>query len=58
MAVETVYISHYDRRVRLVAGEPFTPAESAKWRDAAIRITGYADGILIGGMTFPMAPQT
>ena len=43
--------------MRLVPGEPFTPAEAAKWRDAAIRITGYADGILLGGMTFQMAPQ-
>jgi hypothetical protein len=43
--------------MRLVPGEPFTPAEAAKWRDAAIRIAGYADGILIGGMTYPMAPE-
>ena len=42
--------------MRLIAGEPFTPAEAAKWRDAAIRIAGYADGILIGGMTYTMAP--
>ena len=38
-------------------GEPFTAAEVAKWRDGLIRIEGYADGILIGGMTYPMAPQ-
>jgi hypothetical protein len=43
--------------LRLVPGEPFTAAEVAKWRDALIRIEGYADGILIGGMTYPMAPQ-
>jgi zinc metalloprotease ZmpB len=43
--------------MRLVAGEPFTAAEVAKWRDAFIRIEGYAEGILIGGMTYPMAPQ-
>jgi hypothetical protein len=45
-----------DLSIRLVAGEPFTAAEVAKWRDAMIRIEGYADGILIGGMTYPMAP--
>jgi hypothetical protein len=43
--------------LRLVPGEPFTTAEVAKWRDAAIRIVGYADAILIGGMTYPMAPE-
>ena len=43
--------------MQLVAGEPFTAAEVAKWRDAAIRIEGYADGILIGGMTYPIAPE-
>jgi zinc metalloprotease ZmpB len=41
--------------MRLVAGEPFEAAEIAKWRDAVIRIEGYAEGILIGGMTYPMA---
>jgi hypothetical protein len=45
-----------DLSIRLVPGEPFTAAEVAKWRDAAIRIEGYANGILIGGMTYPMAP--
>jgi zinc metalloprotease ZmpB len=43
--------------MRLVAGKPFEAAEVAKWRDAAIRIEGYADGILIGGMTYPIAPE-
>lgn len=43
--------------MQLIAGEPFTAAEAAKWRDAAIRIEGYADGILIGGMTYPTAPR-
>lgn len=43
--------------MRLVAGEPFEAAEVAKWRDAVLRIEGYADGILIGGMTYPMAPE-
>jgi hypothetical protein len=42
--------------LRLVPGEPFTAAEIAKWRDAQIRIEGYASGILIGGMTYPIAP--
>jgi hypothetical protein len=46
-----------DVSLRLVPGEPFEPGEVAKWRDAAIRIEGYADGILIGGMTYQMAPQ-
>jgi zinc metalloprotease ZmpB len=41
--------------MRLVAGEPVTAAEVAKWNDALIRIVGYADGILIGGMSYPMA---
>jgi hypothetical protein len=41
--------------MRLVAGEPFTASEVAKWTDALIRIVGYADGILIGGMSYPMA---
>jgi hypothetical protein len=41
--------------MRLVPGEPFTAAEIAKLRDAAIRVEGYADGILIGGMTYPIA---
>jgi len=41
--------------IRLTAGEPFTAAEAAKWRDALIRVEGYADGILIGGMTYPIA---
>jgi hypothetical protein len=43
--------------MQLVAGEPFTAAEAAKWRDAAIRIEGYANGILIGGMTYPIATK-
>ena len=43
--------------MQLVAGKPFTAAEAAKWRDAAIRIEGYAGGILIGGMTYPIAPK-
>jgi len=43
--------------MRLVVGEPFEAAEVAKWRDAVIRIEGYADGILIGGMTYPIAPK-
>jgi hypothetical protein len=38
-------------------GETFTAAEVAKWRDALIRITGYADGILIGGMSYPIAVE-
>jgi zinc metalloprotease ZmpB len=42
--------------IRLVAGEPFTAGEVAKWKDATIRIEGYADGILIGGMAYPIAP--
>ena len=46
-----------DLSMRLVPGEPFTAAEVAKWRDALIRIEGYADSILIGGMTYPMAPR-
>src|SRR5262245_11305871 len=51
-AAESAQIS-----MRLVAGEPFEAAEVAKWRDAVIRIEGYADGILIGGMTYPIAPK-
>jgi hypothetical protein len=43
--------------MRFEAGEPFTAAEVAKWRDALVRIVGYADGIRIGGMSYPMAPQ-
>jgi len=43
--------------MKLVPGEPFTAAEVAKWRDAVIRIEGYADGILIGGMTYPIARE-
>jgi hypothetical protein len=43
--------------MRLVPGEPFTAAEVAKWRDAVIRIEGYANGILIGGMTYPIAAE-
>ena len=38
-------------------GEPFEPGEVAKWRDPMIRISGYADGILLGGMTYQLAPQ-
>jgi zinc metalloprotease ZmpB len=43
--------------MRLVVGEPFTAAEAAKWTDALVRIVGYANGILVGGMSFSMAPD-
>src|SRR5919197_746641 len=43
--------------MKLVPGEPFTAGGGAKWRGAGIRIEGYADGILIGGMNHPIAPE-
>ena len=46
-----------DVSLRLVPGEPFEPGEVAKWRDPMIRVSGYADGILLGGMTYQLAPQ-
>jgi hypothetical protein len=43
--------------VRLVGGEPVTAAELAKSEDAAFRIEAYANGILVGGMTYPVGPR-
>jgi hypothetical protein len=42
--------------MRLVDGKPFTAAELAKARGPAIRIEAYANGILVGGMTYPVGP--
>lgn len=42
--------------LQLAAGEPVRAAEIAKSTDAQIRIEAYADGILIGGMTYPITP--
>ncbi|HEV7402261.1 MAG TPA: hypothetical protein VGO11_05010 [Chthoniobacteraceae bacterium] len=39
----------------LTPGEKFTPQEIAKAKDAAIIVEAYADGILVGGMTFPLS---
>ena len=41
--------------MRLVPGQDFTAAELSRTKDAAIRIEAYADGILVGGMTYPIA---
>src|SRR5262249_38933728 len=43
--------------MQLTPGQQFAPAELAKARDALIRIDGYANDIIIGGMTFPIAPE-
>ena len=40
--------------MRLTPGQDVTPAEIAKSKDAAIVIEAYANGILVGGMTFPL----
>ena len=40
--------------MRLTPGQEVTPAEIAKSKDAAIVIEAYANGILVGGMTFPL----
>lgn len=40
--------------MRLVPGKDFTVAELAKTKDPVIRIEAYADGILVGGMTYPI----
>jgi hypothetical protein len=42
----------------LTPGEKFTPQEIAKAKDAAIIIEAYADGILVGGMTFPLSAES
>jgi zinc metalloprotease ZmpB len=42
--------------MRLVPGKEFTAAELSKSKDAMIRIAGYANDILIGGMTYEVAP--
>lgn len=42
--------------IRLVPGEPFTAAELAREKNPVIRIEAYANGILVGGMTYDVAP--
>jgi hypothetical protein len=42
--------------MRLVPGEPFTAADLAKEKNPAIRIEAYANGIIVGGMTYEIAP--
>ena len=44
--------------MRLNPGDKFTPDEIAKSRDAAIIIEAYANGILVGGMTYPLDAKT
>lgn len=42
--------------MRLVPGEPFTAADLTREKNPVIRIEAYANGILIGGMTYEVAP--
>jgi hypothetical protein len=42
--------------MRLVPGKEFTAQEMAKEMNPVIRIEAYANGILIGGMTYDVAP--
>ena len=40
----------------LVPGEPFTPADLRREKSPAIRIVAYANGIIVGGMTYELTP--
>jgi hypothetical protein len=42
---------------RLVPGSPFTAAEIAKVKEAVITIEAFADGILVGGMSYLLDPK-
>ena len=42
--------------ISLVPGKDFTAAELAKTKDTVIRIEAYAGGILVGGMSYQIAP--
>jgi zinc metalloprotease ZmpB len=42
--------------MQLVGGEPFTAADLSKEKNPAIRIEAYANGIIVGGMTYEIAP--
>jgi hypothetical protein len=44
--------------MHLVGGKAFTAAELAKVKDGTIRIQAYANGILVGGMTYEVKPAT
>lgn len=43
--------------MKLVAGEPFTAADLAREKNAAIRIEAHANGIIVGGMTYELAAR-
>jgi len=43
--------------MKLVAGEPFTAADLAKEKSPAIRIEAYANGIIVGGMTYELVAK-
>jgi hypothetical protein len=42
--------------MRLVPGEPFTVEDLKREKNPVIRIEAYANGILVGGMTYEVAP--
>jgi zinc metalloprotease ZmpB len=43
--------------MKLVPGEPFTAADLAREKNPAIRIEAYANGIIVGGMTYELAAK-
>jgi hypothetical protein len=43
--------------LRLKPGKEFTAADVAKAKDAVIRVEAYANGILVGGMTYTLDPK-
>jgi hypothetical protein len=43
--------------MKLVPGEPFTAAYLAREKKPAIRIEAYANGIIVGGMTYELAAK-
>ena len=42
---------------KLIAGKDFTVAEVVSTGDRTIQVTGYADGILLGGMAYELDPS-
>jgi hypothetical protein len=43
--------------MKLVPGKPFTAADLAREKNPAIRIEAYANGIIVGGMTYELAAK-
>ncbi|HUT92303.1 MAG TPA: hypothetical protein VMY37_22605 [Thermoguttaceae bacterium] len=47
-------LGHRKMGLRLVPGQDFRPADL---KESAIEVRGYIDGMLVGGMTFPLDPR-